>query len=92
MASRIDLRLQCGGGGGGGGAYNTASYAGLKLMKKFKKGRYVFPGRFGGLTGKPGDFRKNFETPSKTRRVGRSDVVMSTINNYLVSVGNIIVW
>ena len=36
-----------------------------------KKPRYVFPGRFGALTGRPGDLMKNLETPGKTGRVGR---------------------
>ena len=39
--------------------------------KKMKKPRYVFPGRFGALTGRPGDLMKNLETPGKTGRVGR---------------------
>ena len=43
-----------------------------KLMKKFwKRPRYVFPGRFGALTGRLGDLMKNLETPGNTRRVGR---------------------
>ena len=44
----------------------------MKLMKKkMKKPRCVFPGRFGALTGRPGDLMKNLETPGKTGRVGR---------------------
>ena len=43
-----------------------------KLMKKFRKRpRKVFPGRFGALTGRPGDLMKNLETPGKTGRIGR---------------------
>ena len=42
-----------------------------KLMKKFWKRSRYFPGRFGALTGRPGDLMKNLETPWKTGRVGR---------------------
>ena len=44
----------------------------MKLMKKlWKRSRKTFPGRFGALTGRPGDLMKNLETPGKTGRVGR---------------------
>ena len=39
------------------------------FMKKTP--RLLFTGRFGGLTGRPGDLIKNLETPGKTGRVGR---------------------
>ena len=40
------------------------------FMKKTP--RLLFTGRFGGLTGRPGDLiKKNLETPGKTGRVGR---------------------
>ena len=39
------------------------------FMKKTH--RLLFTGRFGGLTGRPGDLIKNLETPGKTGRVGR---------------------
>ena len=43
-----------------------------KLMKKFRKrSQKVFPGRFGALTGRPGDLMKNLETPGKTGGIGR---------------------
>ena len=43
-----------------------------KINKKFwRRPRYVIPGRFGALTGRPGDLMKNLETPGKTGRVGR---------------------
>ena len=40
------------------------------FMKKKRLGCF-FTGRFGGLTGRPGDLIKNLETPGKTGRVGR---------------------
>ena len=44
----------------------------MKLMKKiWKRPRKAFPGRFGALTGRPGDLMKNLETPRKSGRVGR---------------------
>ena len=44
----------------------------MKLMKKlWKRSWKAFPGRFGVLTGRPGDLMKNLETPGKTGRVGR---------------------
>ena len=44
----------------------------MKLMKKiWKRSRKAFPGRFGALTGRPGDLMKNLETPRKTGKGGR---------------------
>ena len=45
-------------------------------ITKKKKPRLLFTGRFGGLTGRPGDLIKNLETPGKTGRVGRYATVM----------------
>ena len=52
-----------------------------------KEPRELVPGRFGVLTGRQGDFTKNLETPGKTGRVGRYDIILlkpaSYLNQYL---------
>ena len=83
MASRQDLRLHLGGGGGGSpcSAQNftkhdptiTPAMQATTFMKK-KPPRLLFTGRFGALTGRPGDLIKNLETPGKTGRVGRYEI------------------
>ena len=42
----------------------------------------ILSGRFGALTGRPGDLMKNLETPGKTGRVGRYDTVLSLIHQF----------
>ena len=45
---------------------------GLKIKLKHRNAqKSILPGRFGALTGRPGDLMKNLETPGKTGRVGR---------------------
>jgi len=41
------------------------------VREKNAKEAADFPGRFGALTWRPGDFMKNLETPGKTGRVDR---------------------
>ena len=64
MSSTLYLGLQW--GGGGGTTTNKQYY-----KHNSQRPRYLFPGRFGALPGRPGDLIKNLETPGKTGRVGR---------------------
>ena len=57
----------------------------MKLMKKlWKRSRKAFPGRFGALTGRPGDLMKNLETPEKTGRVGRYVSKADSLPHYAI--------
>ena len=47
----------------------------------WQRPQWLFPGRFGALTGRPGDLMKNLEIPRKTGRVGRYDPYDQALNS-----------
>ena len=46
----------------------------------WQRPQWLFPGRFGALTRRPGDLMKNLEIPRKTGRVGRYDPYDQALN------------
>ena len=48
--------------------------------KIWQRPQWLFPGRFGALTRRPGDLMKNLEIPRKTGRVGRYDPYDQALN------------